>query len=45
MQFGSSDDPQAVEEAQVVVPDDGFDHCLVEVLQKIRLHVERLDLL
>ena len=43
MQFGGIDDPQAVEEAQAVVPDDGLDRCLVEGLQKIGLHAERLE--
>ena len=41
MQRGGIDDPQAVEETQAVVADDGFDRCLVG-LQKIGLHAERL---
>ena len=43
MQFGGIDNPQAIEEAQAVVPDDAFDRCLVEGLQKIGLHAERLE--
>ena len=41
MQFG--DDPEAVEEAQAVVPDNGLGRCLVEELQKLGLHAERLE--
>ena len=43
MQLGGIDNPHAIEEAQAVVPDDAFDRCLVEGLQKIGLHAERLE--
>ena len=45
MQRGGIDDPQAVEDAQAVEPDDGFDRSLVEGLQKIGLRAERLEAL
>ena len=40
MQFGGIDDPQAFEDAQTVVPDNGFDRSLVEGLQEIGLRAE-----